>query len=404
MSSKDTIPNGPGQVDRSPSSSASTPLLTSHNDTDLNQYDGSWDERPASPVPPKLSLPIRIFYAYRGAFLILLAEFLMSVMNVVARYLETSLPPDRKLHPFHVMFWRMSVTCACCLAWGFWNRIPDFPFGKRELWGILLLRAMSGFCGISLFYTALKTLPLPDATVINFCVPTVTGIFCALLPALREPFTRLERMTAVVSFVGVLLIARPTWLSKILPFLSPSLDDDSDDISPGARAFAVTILMFSVIAASSAYTTIRWIGNRAHSLISVFYFSGLVTVLTSILVLAIPSIPNFHMPESSEEWTCLTVLSVVGFAAQWSLTKGLQLEKAGRGIQLMYMQLLFAGVFEWAIWGYVPGIWTWTGGFLIIGSLVCVNILKEKNDTAKTVIKDMQDEETGLLANEREGR
>lgn len=161
--------------------------------------------------------------------------------------------------------------------------------------------------------------------------------------------------------------------------------------------------MFSVVAASSAYTSIRWIGNRAHSLISVFYFSGLVTVLTAILVPAIPSIPNFHMPEGPEEWTCLTVLSVVGFAAQWSLTKGLQLEKAGRGIQLMYMQLLFAGLFEWMIWGYVPGALTWVGGLLIIGSLVCVNMLKEKNEPA-TVTKDVQDEETGLLANEREDR
>lgn len=94
----------------------------------------------------------RVFYAYRGAFLILLAEFLMSVMNVVARYLQTSLPPERKLHPFHVMFWRMSVTCSCCLVWGFYNRIPEFPFGKRELWPILLLRAGSGFVGISCFY------------------------------------------------------------------------------------------------------------------------------------------------------------------------------------------------------------------------------------------------------------
>lgn len=157
---------------------------------------------------------------------------------------------------------------------------------------------------------------------------------------------------------------------------------------------AVFIMIISIIAASSAYTSIRWIGNRAHSLISVFYFSGLVTVLSFILVLAVPSIPNFHLPDGQAEWTCLVILSIVGFAAQWSLTKGLQLEKAGRGIQLMYTQLIFAGAFEWLLWGYVPGAMTWVGGGLIIGSLLTVNLWKEKHVPRQKVVED---EERSLL-------
>lgn len=221
----------------------------------------------------------------------------------------------------------------------------------------------------------------------------MTGIFCALLPALREPFTGLEQLSALVSFLGVILIARPSWLTDLLPFLGEIEDDPNT--APGARALAVLIMIVSIIAASSAYTSIRWIGNRAHSLVSVFYFSGLVTVLSFILVNSVPSIPNFNWPQGDAEWTCLVILSLVGFAAQWSLTKGLQLEKAGRGIQLMYTQLIFAGAFEWLLWGDVPGFMTWVGGGLIIVSLLTVNLWKEKHVAARKGVED--EERAGLL-------
>jgi hypothetical protein len=59
--------------------------------------------------------------------------------------------------------------------------------------------------------------------------------------------------------------------------------------------------IFGSFSAASAYTTIRVIGKRAHSLVSVNYFAVLATVLSAGVILVHPQL-EFKIPHSTPEW------------------------------------------------------------------------------------------------------
>lgn len=247
---------------------------------------------------------------------------------------------------------------------------------------------------------------MPDAVVITFLAPTITGFACSVIPSLREPFTSAERFGGLVSLFGVMLIARPEFLFAIIPGFGSPEDDQImskqiPTITPAQRVYAVSIALIGVFGAATAYTTIRWIGNRAHPLISVTYFSGLVTMVSVAVLTLVPSTGGFVIPSGRLEWGLLTGIGVSGFAMQFLLTKGLQLTKAGKAGMMVYTQMVFALVFEWLVWSNTPDIVSVMGGGLILGSVLFVNFWKAKKGSEATVKEDaVTDEERGLLGNE----
>jgi drug/metabolite transporter (DMT)-like permease len=252
----------------------------------------------------------------------------------------------------------------------------------------------------------LTYLPLPDATVLTFLAPTVVGYACSIIPSLREPFTIAEKFGGLVSLFGVVLIARPEFIFAAFRALSlvsspPSaLGTAPPAATPSQRFMAACVGMTGVLGAATAYTTIRWIGTRAHPLISVTYFSTLTTIASFFLLILVPSTGGFIRPTGSLEWTLLGGIGACGFIMQFLLTKGLQMVKAGKAGMMVYTQMVFALLFEWLVWGNTPDLLSVVGGGMIFGSAAFVNFWKGRNkivteNKAKTV-----DEESALFGDD----
>ena len=144
----------------------------------------------------------------------------------------------------------------------------------------------------------------------------------------------MEQIAAYVSLFGVVLIARPASLFAFLsqsdtPASSASGDSNHtlasnvtadpgrlaaefDAVTPAQRASAVGIALVGVIGAAGAYTTIRWIGKRAHPLISVNYFATWCTIVSIVMMISLPDV-GFLLPRSLKDWCYLTFLGVCGF-------------------------------------------------------------------------------------------
>ena len=173
-------------------------------------------------------------------------------------------------------------------------------------------------------------------------------------------------------------------------------------VTSAQRLSAVGVALVGVLGAASAYTTIRWIGKRAHALISVNYFAAWTTFVSSVALLAVPGI-DFRLPANVRQWAYLVFLGICGFLMQFLLTAGLQHEKGSRATNMVYTQMLFALAFDKIVWNTTPGAWGIAGSSLILGSALYVALYNNKNQKKR----DSQgrgdgrgDEEVALVGDE----
>ena len=343
----------------------------------------------------------------------------------------------------------MGITTICCCIYMWLAGVKDAPLGKPEVRLLLLARGVTGFTGgmwsllgpchtqhtnsskftgsivglldyifkyaVSLIGSidCLVYLPMAEAVVITFLAPIIACWACSIL--VNEPFTRMEQIAAFLSFVGVVFIAQPTSIfgtnmpstttvvgnemqDAVINATSSSHDAYSmDGVTPTQRLVAVCVGLFGACGAAGAYTTIRWIGNRAHPLISVNYFAIWCTIISTV-ALALPGGAEFRIPSTLHQWSLLIFLGICGFVMQFLLTAGLSYEKSSRPTQMVYTQMLFALAFDKIIWGTTPGMWSLAGSSLILGSALYVAV---KGDAARADAKSRAahtDEETGLIA------
>jgi drug/metabolite transporter (DMT)-like permease len=247
-------------------------------------------------------------------------------------------------------------------------------------------------------------LPLTEATVFRFLVPIVTAWACSVF--LGQIFTRKEFAAGLVALVGIVFIAQPASLfGSDEDDIHASKAGAVDDVSPTQHLIAVAASLLGVFGASGAYTMIRVIGNRAHALISVSYFALLGTLGSTAALLVIPGI-GFTMPQGSREWVLLALLGVLGFVLQFLLTAGLQLDKSSKATSMLYTQVVFALLFDWTIWGVLPGKWSLIGGSIVIASTLWSALQKPQKtapDTPKTAIIDEESALLGSQAGEQGG-
>ena len=308
------------------------------------------------------------------------------------RILELEGNNGKGLHPFQILFARMGITVILASLYMWHKSIPDFPLGAREVRPLLVARGLGGFFGVFGMYYSLLYLPLADATVITFLAPSIACWACSYI--LKEPFTRMEQIAAYVSLFGVVLIARPT---SLFTGHGESIDASGDNdvaapingtvptthsaydfshVTAKQRAKGVAVAMLGVLGAASAFTTLRWIGKRAHALISVNYFATWCTIVSIVMMFALPGV-GFLLPANAKEWSYLFFLGTCGFIMQFLLASGLQYEKSSRATNMVYTQMLFALGFDKLIFGTTPGWLSIVGSSLILGSAIYVAVQKD---------------------------
>ncbi|KAF3799430.1 putative transport protein [Colletotrichum gloeosporioides] len=367
-------------------------------------------ELPTIPqTPPTQGKLWRFWVMNKGVVLVALSQLFGALMNLTARLLELE---GEGMHPLQVLFARQSVTMVCCCAYMYWMKTPDFPFGKKEVRWLLIARGVSGFFGIFGMWYSMMYLPLAEATVITFLAPSVAGYVCYI--ALREPFTRAEQIGTVIAFFGVVLIAHPASLftgdstSSAAATAPEDYNVTNGTVStttlPGLnhqattaeRLTAIGVAILGVFGAAGAFTTIRWIGKRAHPLISVNYFATWCTIVCAVVLTIAPLLEfeqpalRFALPHSGRQWLFMVLLGVFGFIMQFLLTAGLGMDRSNRANAMVYTHMLFAAGFDRFIFGNVMGWMSLAGCGLIIGSALWVVLMKSPPPPRREFMVDVE--------------
>lgn len=214
---------------------------------------------------------------------------------------------------------------------------------------LLVLRGVLGFAALSCFYYSVIHLPLAEATVIQYTNPIWTAVLASLL--LAEVTGRREMGLALLSLVGVILVAQPAFLF------------DAGRPLPGP---AVAVALCGAVFSAAAYVTVRRLRTEA-AMTVVFHFA-LVSVLLSIPGLLVER----WVRPVGWEWLLLLGVGVTTHLGQVFLTWGLQREPAGRATMVGYLQILFAGAWGWILFGQLPNGLSVAGAALILAATALV--------------------------------
>ncbi|GAA5899462.1 uncharacterized protein JCM6883_005228 [Sporobolomyces salmoneus] len=301
-----------------------------------------------------------------GLLCIATAQMFFAVMNLCVKILVSEI----QVPIWELILVRMGVTAFFCVLWLKWSGDPNPLLGPPGVRGLLCIRGIVGFFGLFPVYYVLQYLSLSDATTIGFLSPVLVGLFAFLL--LKEPYTRLEATVGFTSLIGVVFIAKPSFLFGN-PAQNP--DDPLDTVTPGQCALAVLVALVGVCGAAGAYLIIRLIGKRASATHSILYFSSYSVIVSCIYPLVFDSPPVLYL--TKRFFILLVPIGVFGFIAQVLLTTGLQRERAGRGSLAIYTHLIFAMILERLWFKTLPDAWSILGAVIIVGGALRVALAKQ---------------------------
>lgn len=284
-------------------------------------------------ITARFSLPLGIRYMALGAFW-------FSVMSLLVRVTGSRIGSQQ------VVLIRGLITMLATI-WMLRRAGVHGWWGTRR--DLLLLRAVLGFTALSCLYYALVHLPLADATTIQYTNPVWTALLATWY--LGERIDRREAVLVLASLAGVVLIARPSALFGSGTGLPP---------------FAVTVALVGALCSAGAYVTVRKLGATEHPLVIVFHLT-LFTVPA-----AIPGTLLNPVWPTPFEWLALFGVGLTAQAGQVYLTRGLQLERAGRATSIGYLQIVFAAIWGALFFREIPDRWSIAGAALIVGSTLAV--------------------------------
>jgi drug/metabolite transporter (DMT)-like permease len=215
-----------------------------------------------------------------------------------------------------------------------WNLVRTDRLALHLLRGTVLVA--SGTC----FFSALKYLPIAEATALNYMSPILVTLMAGWF--LGEKLTKPRWAFVIAGFVGMLLIVRP-----------------GTEVLHPAAFFALT--------AAALYATFQILTRKmaGESLMVLLFFPGLVgTVLASAVV------PFFHYQAWYPVSDVLLFLGIgiMGFIGHLLFIRAFQVASASAIAPFTYMQLVWSTLAGWVVFGSFPDRWTLSGIVVIAGS------------------------------------
>lgn len=270
-----------------------------------------------------------------GVALIVLTVFLFAAMDTIIRSLKGELPVS-----FQVGL-RFAVQATMVFAGILFFHAHSFRCsrpGFQLLRGLLLL-AVSG-----LNFLALQYLPLPEFTSIMMLTPLIVSALAAVW--LRERLSTLGWGLILGGFLGVVVMMRPGagifGLATLLPLASATIN-----------AF-YQLLTRRMAGSDSIYTTHFWTG--------VVGMSGAVIVMHMQEL----SVVHIFQTASSAQLGWLFFAAVLGSIGHLLLISAFRFASATQLMPFCYLQIPFAVLFSWSVFGEMPDVFGWVGIALVI--------------------------------------
>lgn len=268
---------------------------------------------------------------FRAILWIIMSCFLFSSMNAIAKLLFAT-GTTGGLHPLQVTFARYLFAAAVLLPFAF--RVARFP--ARPMLVRYSVRVVAGYLGVVFMFFALQSMRLSDATAIGFTSPFFAIAAAAVL--LGERPDRRRWLAAIIGFVGVLIITRPS----------------ESTFEPAAL-----LALLAAFAMGIEIVGVKWVSEVDKPTV-VILLSNLLAVPLGALAAA----PVWIAP-SGTQWLLLVAVGIVAAVGQQCVLRGARLGEASYIAPFFYFSLVFATLLGTFIFDEVPPLSTLIGSVII---------------------------------------
>ncbi len=206
-----------------------------------------------------------------------------------------------------------------------------------------LKRCMSGLIAIVAIFIALRELPLATVVSITFAAPIFTTILSIIFLSEKVGFYRW--LAVLVGFVGIIIISEPGFSSLNIYYIYPII-------------FCLGLSYVSIAIKKLSSTEPIWLIG--------FYFSF------SIMITSLFTIPKGWIMPNLTDSILLSLVGVLGGAANLLLTQAYKFSDVSLVTPLKYLALVFAIIFGYLFWGEIPTFKVLMGATLVIISSVII--------------------------------
>jgi drug/metabolite transporter (DMT)-like permease len=200
-----------------------------------------------------------------------------------------------------------------------------------------LARTIFGATGVTLMFAAVAFIPMSDATAISFLNP-VFGMILAI-PFLGEKVGRWRWLAAAMAFVGALILLRP---------------------GPDTFQVAALLALGAALAMGFELVFIKKLADREPALQILLINNAIGCVLMSVAVIA------FWAPLTLAQWGVLVTLGLMMAGAQTCFINAIARADASFVTPFSYLTLIFAGLYDWAIFAQIPDWISVLGAAIIV--------------------------------------
>jgi drug/metabolite transporter (DMT)-like permease len=229
---------------------------------------------------------------------------------------------------------------------------------RTQRTGLVVLRGVFLACGSLLIALALQRMPVAETTAITFLAPILLVV--AAGPVLGERIGWAGWVATAFGFAGVLLIARP----------------GSGLVTSGV------IFVLCAVGMNLGYQLLSRLLAASESTFALLFYTALAG---SILYgLAMPWFIEDRAP-SLFEAMLFASLGLFGGLGHFLFTAAFRYTPASLLAPLNYLQLVWAGLLGWLVFGHVPDAVSLTGMAVIAGSGVLVALKTKRPPPKRTV-------------------
>ena len=230
----------------------------------------------------------------------------------------------------------------------------DIKRKKISVWGhnktLLIARGAVGSFALMFVYYAVTTLPLAEATLLQYLHPVFTAVLAIFF--LKETIQRSTIACIVISLLGLGII------------IQPNLQVDSN-VQYSWLSISAGVL--GALGSAIAYIIIKKLTKTDDSSVIIFYFP-MIAFPVSMLMLG----NDFVVPSLAAS-ILLVLVGLFTQVGQVGLTKALHCADANKATAYAYVQVLFSVIIGWAYFSEVPVLTTIIGGgFIMVAALINV--------------------------------